>query len=364
MPSVEILFEPFHSPKLDLPNRLAMAPMTRGKSPDSVPDDSVVAYYRRRAEGGTGLIITEGTGADHPAALVGPNQPIMYGKGLAGWQKVVDAVHQAGSKIIPQLWQVGAPQRPESDDRTMKSPTPSGLHLSGEPYHTPATEEELADVIGAFARSAKHAKDLGCDGVELHGAHGYLIDQFFWDRTNQRTDQWGGSLSDRNRFAVEAVKAVRAAIGEDMPILMRYSQWKQNDFEAKLAHTPNELSEILLPLAEAGVDIFHCSTRRYWDAEFEGSDLNLAGWTKKITGLPSITVGSVGLAKDFSSIAQSGNIDTAPIHNLLERLEREEFDLVAVGRMLIADPAWANKIRAETPESITPFSRDQLKSLD
>lgn len=137
------------------------------------------------------------------------------------------------------------------------------------------------------------------DGVELHGAHGYLLDQFLWAGTNRRTDAYGGDPVARTKFAAEIVAAVRETVSPDFPVIFRYSQWKQEAYDARLAQTPEELDAILTPLAAAGVDAFHASTRRYWLPEFEGSDLNLAGWTKKLTGRPTITVGSVGLDGDF-----------------------------------------------------------------
>jgi len=196
------------------------------------------------------------------------------------------------------------------------------------------------------------------DGVEIHGAHGYLIDQFFWEGSNQRTDEYGGSLANRSRFAVELVAAVRAAVGPDYPIIFRFSQWKQQDYTARLVTTPEQLGEFL-------VDIFHCSTRRFWEPEFEGSELNLAGWTRQLTSKPTITVGSVGLDGEFlqfmvktDKVAQPANIE-----GLLERLNRQEFDLVAVGRALICDPDWALKVREGRMQEILPFSREALKTL-
>jgi len=203
------------------------------------------------------------------------------------------------------------------------------------------------------------------DGVEIHGAHGYLIDQFFWEGSNQRTDEYGGSLAKRSRFAIELVETVRAAVGPDYPIIFRFSQWKQQDYAARLVTTAEQLGEFLTPLSAAGVDIFHCSTRRFWEPEFEGSELNLAGWTRQLTGKPTITVGSVGLDGEFlqfmvktDKVAQPANIE-----GLLERLNRQEFDLVAVGRALICDPDWALKIRDGRMQDILPFSREALKTL-
>lgn len=344
-----------------------MAPMTRSKSPGQIPNADVAAYYRRRAEGGVGLIITEGTSPEHKSASNDPNVPAFFGKdALAGWANVVKEVKAAGGHIMPQLWHLGVVRHPGSgpypEERSM---SPSGLSRPDNKVAEPMTESDIADVIAAFAKSATYAKELGFDGVELHGAHGYIIDQFFWEGTNVRGDAFGGSLVARTRFAAEIVRAVRAAVGPDFPILLRFSQWKQQDFTVKLAHTPKDLDAFLAPLADAGVDMFHCSTRRFWEPEFEGSDLNLAGWTKKLTGLPTITVGSVSLNQDFiTSFRQAGaEQDASNMDKLLEMMERGDFDLVAVGRALIVNPDWANRIRAGQFEQLKPYTPESLAAL-
>lgn len=281
--STRALFEPFDSGKMTLANRIVMAPMSRGFSHKGVPGTDVADYYRRRAENGVGLIITEGTLIHHPAAAANPNWPNFHGKdSLNGWARVAEAVHSAGGRIMPQLWHVGMTRKVGALPNPEEMPVgPSGLDLSGKKISEPLSETEIASLIAAFAQAAVDAKRIGFDGIELHGAHGYLIDQFFWGKTNRRTDRYGGDLVDRTRFAVEIVKACRRAVGPDYPIALRFSQWKSSDYTAKLAETPDELARFLAPLANAGVDIFHCSTRRCWESEFIGSDLNLAGWTKK-----------------------------------------------------------------------------------
>ena len=207
------------------------------------------------------------------------------------------------------------------------------------------TDTDIADTIAAYARAASDAERLGFDAVEIHGAHGYLIDQFFWDATNLRSDRWGGtSLSERTRFAVEIVLAIRRAVSPGFPVIFRFSQFKQQDYAVKLAHTPAELASFLEPLAGAGVDVFHASQRRFWDAEFSGSDLNTAGWARHITGRPSITVGSVGLSGDFQGNMMGNASQPASLERLLDRLKRLEFDLVAIGRALLVDPQWVEKI--------------------
>jgi 2,4-dienoyl-CoA reductase-like NADH-dependent reductase (Old Yellow Enzyme family) len=170
-------------------------------------------------------------------------------------------------------------------------------------------------------------------------------------------------MANRSRFTVEIVKAIRAATGPDFPILLRYSQWKQQDYTARLVETPQLLEEFLAPLSDAGVDIFHCSTRRYWEPEFEGSDLNLAGWTKKLIGKPTMTVGSVGLNGDFFGAFAGKGSDTRSIDDLIERLDKGEFDLVAVGRALLQDPQWANKIHQGEVDKLETYSGDALATL-
>src|SRR6202142_3515694 len=270
MSSIDILFQPFRLKSLVLPTRIVMAPMTRSKSPGQVPDADVAAYYKRRAEGGVGLILTEGASPEHRSASNDVNVPAFFGEAaLAGWANVVKEVKSAAGHIMPQLWHQGVVRHPGTGPYPeARSMSPSGLANRDKKVADPMTDADIADVIAGFAKSARYAKDLGFDGVELHGAHGYLIDQFFWESTNQRGDQYGGSLQARVNFAAEITRAVRRETGPDFPILLRFSQWKQQDFTARLAHTPQELEAFLAPLADAGVDIFHCSTRRFWEPEF------------------------------------------------------------------------------------------------
>ncbi len=361
------LFAPFEIGKLKLPNRFAMAPMTRSKSPNQVPGEDVAAYYRRRAEGGVGLLITEGTSIDHPASANDPAVPRFHGEdALAGWANVVKEVKAVGGHIVPQLWHVGTMRRPGQGRNPEVSPIgPSGLFKPGKKTSEPATDAEVADLIAGYGRAAADAEQLGFDGVELHGAHGYLIDQFFWDGTNERTDDYGGDMVQRTRFAADTVRAVRAAVSPDFPVILRWSQWKQQDYTARLAPTPELLEAFLEPLVDAGVDVFHCSTRRFWEPEFDGSDMNLAGWVKKLTGKPTITVGSVGLDTDFiTSFTKSGHGNAgANLKGLVERFERGEFDLVAVGRALIANPDWVNKARAGQFDQLEEYVPEKLQTL-
>jgi len=364
--SADALFQPFEFKGLRLPNRVVMAPMTRSKSPGGVPDDDVAAYYARRAAAGVGLIVSEGTGVARPASLNDPDIPKFHGEtSLAGWKKVIDAVHAEGGLMAPQLWHVGA-IRSRRQDWAPDGPydSPSGISSPGHRFGEGMSGEDIADAIDAFASAAASAKALGFDAVELHGAHGYLIDQFFWAGTNERDDLFGGpTVKDRGNFAAEILKAVRRAVGPDYPVIIRLSQWKQQDFAARLAPTVADMEAWLQPLADAGADAFHCSQRRFWEPEFEGSDLNFAGWAKKLTGKVAITVGSVGLTGEF--IASYGGEASKPasLDRLLVMLERGDFDLVAVGRALLQDPLWAQKVHAGRTHELMDFDRSAMATL-
>ncbi|WP_246311115.1 NADH:flavin oxidoreductase [Paenibacillus xylanilyticus] len=364
--STEYLFQPYTLPNLSLQSRIVMPAMGRAFSPGGVPGPDVAAYYLRRAENGVGLIITEGTVIDHPAATSEPKVPSFYGEAaLNGWAGVVRQVHEAGGRIFPQLWHMGM-ARPAGSQPYPEAPSigPSGIDLEGNKVGEPMNEEEIERIIQAFVDAAVHAKRLGFDGIEIQGAHGYLVDQFFWEKTNKRTDRYGGDLIKRSQFAAELIQAIRIAVGPDYPIAIRVSQWKMSDYYVKPYDTPEKLDQFLDVLVQAGVDIFHCSTRRFWEPEFEGSDLGFAGWVKKLTGKTTIVVGSVGLDDEFTSLYTQGKgAGHKDLDDLLHRLDHQEFDLVAVGRALISDPAWAIKIREGRESEIQAFTREALATL-
>ncbi|MFI5658423.1 NADH:flavin oxidoreductase [Streptomyces sp. NPDC051684] len=364
--AAEILSRPVALNGLTVPNRIAMAPMTRMFSPNGIPGEDVRSYYARRAAAGVGLIITEGTYVGHDSAGDSDRVPRFHGEEqLAGWAKVAEDVHAAGGTIVPQLWHIGmvrkAGQPPFADAEPVG---PSGIRVDGtENAGRAMTQGDLDDVIGAFAQAAADAERIGLDGVEVHGAHGYLLDQFLWSGTNRRGDAYGGDAVARTKFAAEIVAAIRERVSAEFPVIFRYSQWKQEAYDARLAETPEELDAILAPLAAAGVDAFHASTRRYWNAEFDGSDLNLAGWTKKLTGKPTITVGSVGLDGDFIRAFAGEGSAVKGIDDLLDSLERDEFDMVAIGRALLQDPQWAAKVLAGRFDELKPYDAAALKTL-
>jgi 2,4-dienoyl-CoA reductase-like NADH-dependent reductase (Old Yellow Enzyme family) len=370
------LFQPLTVRGLTIPNRTVMAPMARYFARAHVPHVDAGAYYRRRIEGGVGLVITEATGVDHPLSVDYPDVPAMHGEAaLAGWKRAVDAVHDAGGLIASQLYHQGM-LRGGRFDELPESMRPSGTigEIGSNSFHPgfaaraaeptrPMSEAEIADVIAAYARSARHAVDLGFDMIELHGAHGYMIDGFLWAASNRRTDRWGGDARQRAAFAAEVVKAVRAEMPAGMPLSFRFSQHKSCNYEARTTKSPQELEAMLGPIVEAGADLLHASIRRFWQPAYDGSPINLAGWAKKLTGLPVIAVGSVGLGLSASDTLRNIGEETADdnIGLLMERLNAGEFDLIAIGRSLLGDPAFVAKLGAG--EQPRPFTRDALAKL-
>jgi 2,4-dienoyl-CoA reductase-like NADH-dependent reductase (Old Yellow Enzyme family) len=361
-----VLFRPFSLKSLELKNRIVMAPMTRTMAPGGIPGEPNAAYYRRRAEGQVGLILSEGTVVQRPSSRNHPDIPSLYSDpALDGWKVVIDAVHAAGGKMGPQLWHTGSTKHLEWEPETPVE-SPSGLLSPGNPRGQAMSDEDIADTISAFTRAAADAQRIGFDMLEVHGAHGYLIDQFFWAGTNERADRYGGAtLRERAKFASEIISSIRSAVGPDFAISLRVSQWKQQDYTARLAVTPEAMEHWLAPLVEAGVDILHCSQRKYWEPEFPEIDgengLNFAGWAKKLTGAATISVGSVGLSKDTTSAWRGEGSDSVSLAPLIERMERGDFDLIAVGRALLSDPNWPLKTQGIDKEPLKGF---EISSLD
>ncbi|TLU95800.1 NADH:flavin oxidoreductase [Dyadobacter sediminis] len=362
----EILFRPFRLKSLNMKNRVVMAPMTRSFSPNGVPTDDVANYYGKRAQGEVGLILSEGTVIDRVSSSNDQNVPHFYGeKALAGWQNVINKVHDAGGAMGPQIWHMGIMDNHHSGwVPSAPFEGPSGLNRPGFNNGNTMTDADIADTIAAFGRAAADAKRLGFETVEIHGAHGYLIDQFFWDATNLRSDIYGGkTLAERTRFAVEVIREIRRQVGDDFALIIRLSQFKPSAYTNKLAKTPQEMEAWLNPLAEAGIDIFHCSQRRFWEPEFEGSDLNFAGWAKKLTGKATITVGSIGLTGEFMAAFAGESSQPSSLDELVRRMDRGDFDLVAVGRPLLADPFWVQKIHEQRTSELKGFSVEALSQL-
>lgn len=364
--TAQTLFSPFEMPGLSLANRFVMAPMSRRFSPGGVPGEMVADYYHRRAAGGAGLILTEATYIDHPGAGMADDAPDFHGEqAAAGWRAVVERVHEAGAKIFPQVWHIGSVRKhADPADVAAHTISPSGLNLRGEEYGRTITLADIDEVIASYVRAARLAEQLGFDGIEIHAAHGYLIDQFLWKFTNRRTDDYGpASPASRARFAVEVVRAVRAAVSADYPVSFRFSQWKSWNYDARIAETPQELEALLAPIAAAGVSLMHSSTRRFWQPEFEGSERTLASWTREVTGLPTISVGSVGLSDAYTQDPSAPRPTSTDLTRATEHFHAGDFDLLAVGRAILANPDWVAKMQAGRQDDLTPYAKSLESQL-
>jgi 2,4-dienoyl-CoA reductase-like NADH-dependent reductase (Old Yellow Enzyme family) len=346
---------------LQLRNRFVMPGMQRYWCVDGAPDRRLREYYRRRVLGGASLVISESCAVDHPSATKNPTFARISPDTREAWRACAAGVHEAGGAMFLQLWHQGAVNYggDSGSNPDFVAVSPSGLAHPGESFGRAATEDDLDSLKRAFVQGALDAQELGTDGVELHAAHGFLLDQFLWPGTNLRTDRYGGpGITGRATFVAEVAEAVRAATGPDFVISVRISQWKESDYDAKIVETPAELGQLISRLRAAGADLFHVSTRRFWTPEWEGSDLGLAGWAKSFTDAPVIAVGSVGL--DIDVMASLNGEEGRPtgagrIDELVRRFKRGDFDLVSVGRSQIGDPEWVAKMTDHRTGDIRGF---------
>jgi 2,4-dienoyl-CoA reductase-like NADH-dependent reductase (Old Yellow Enzyme family) len=360
---VSPLFTPFRLGHLELANRFVMPAMQRGMCDQGRPKPELAQYYARRAEGGVPLIIGESSAIDHPSATAQPNSSWLTPATADAWARCVGAVRNAGGHMLLQLWHEGAVR---NDGNAL---SPSGRVHPGKANGRAMTLEEMKAIGEGFVRSACVARDIGASGIEVHCAHGYLLDQFLWQGSNVREDGYGGpDIADRVRFPAEIVSAIRHECGPHFLISLRFSQWKEVDYGAKVAANPDELERMVTILREAGVDVLHCSTRRFWEPEWAGDGKNLAGWVKALSGLPTITVGSVGLDTDVMTTFIEAR-DPSPrvaeaVADLETRMAAGEFDLVAVGRALIGDPDFVEKLANRDHGAIRLFTRADLGALE
>lgn len=367
-PDIAPLLQPLEIGRLRLRNRFVLPGMQRAWTVDGAPTERMREYYRQRALGGTALVITEACAVDHPSATSNSLFGWLTARTAGAWASCVNAVHSAGGAMFLQLWHQGAVDTGGADEGSgFVALSPSGLAHPDKPFGRAASAADLAAIRQAFVRSAVYAQQIGADGVEIHACHGYLLDQFLWPAINRRTDRYGGAaMSGRAAFPAEVIAAVREATGPDFAISVRISQWKELDYEAKIAATPGELGELVSILRSAGADLFHVSTRRFWTPEWEGSDLGLAGWVKSFTGAPVIAVGSVGLDVDVMATLEGEEArptGDSRIEDLIRRFRRGDFDLVSVGRSQIGDPDWVAKVRDDRIGEIRPFRRADIAFL-
>ncbi len=365
---LDILFTPQRIGSLLLRNRFVMPGMQRGFMNDGAPTPKMVDYMRRCAAGGVGLIISESTSPDHPSAYW---QPIMgrLDPGTVGaWRPVVEAVHGEGAGFLLQLWHPGAMRRVAAEHPLAGYPalSPSGLIQGGRPHGRAMTRQDLQDLKLAYVAAARQAQQLGADGIEVHSAHGYLLDQFLWSETNRREDEYGGrSLAERARYSAEIVAAIRGAVGPNFVISYRFSQFKEVDYGAVVAESPKDLREMLALLRTCGVDLFNVSSRRFHKPEWPDSEhprFTIAEWVKSMTDAVVMTCGSVGVNVEmFANLFDDEEPSELTLENdlrlLADRVRRGTLDLVGVGRMHIANNDFVNKVRAGRYRELSLFNK-------
>jgi 2,4-dienoyl-CoA reductase-like NADH-dependent reductase (Old Yellow Enzyme family) len=365
---VDVLFTPLTIRNLTLRNRFVMPGMQRGFMDDGAPTTKMVDYMRRCAAGGAGLIISESTSPDHPSAYWMPVMGRLEPNTLPAWQRVVDAVKGEGAGFLHQIWHPGSMRKVAAGHPLASHPawSPSGLIQGGRENGCAMTRQDLAELKRSYVRAAEYAQSLGADGVEVHSAHGYLLDQFLWAETNRRDDEYGGrTLAERARYAAELVGAIREAVGDDFVISYRFSQFKEVDYGATVASDPEDLRGMLALLRAAGVDMFNASSRRFQKPEWPQSahpEYTIAEWTKALTDVPVMTCGSVGLnvemfANLFDDQEPSELSIERDLRSLADRVRRGTLDLVGVGRTHIANNDFVNKVREGRFRDIALFNK-------
>jgi 2,4-dienoyl-CoA reductase-like NADH-dependent reductase (Old Yellow Enzyme family) len=362
------LFRPLTIRGARLRNRFVMPGMQRGFMSDGSPTRKMMDYMRRCAAGGAGLIISESTSPDHPSAYWQPMMGRLEPGTLRAWKNVVTAVRGEGAVFFQQIWHPGSMRKVAEGHPLASHPawSPSGLIQSGRVNGCAMTRRDLQDLKQAYVRAAENAQMLGADGVEVHSAHGYLLDQFLWAETNVRDDEYGGCLLvERARYPIEIVAAIRKAVGENFAVSFRFSQFKEVDYAATVASDPEDLRAMLAALRAAGVDMFNVSSRRFLKPEWPGSehpDLTIAEWTKRLTDAPVMTCGSVGLDVEmFANLFENQEPSELSIERDLravaERIERGTLDLAGIGRMHIANNDFVNKVRDRRFHELALFNK-------
>lgn len=338
--TVQPLFETFRHHSLVLKNAFVMDCVTRPGVRAGTPEQDVASRYRRGTAHDVGLLLSEQAAIEREAATIDGRLLHFYGEeALAAWGHIHDGLLKTGSMMAPKLWHMGnvAPAKGQGVRAHLCEGLSGRFGPNSDQDHGRAMDEaDIAATIAAYARAAAEAHRLGFAAIQIDAAHGGLIDQFFWEATNLRKDAYGGAtLKARSRFACEVLRAVRQATAPSMTVIMRLSQNKPVAPRAQLAPTCQDMEAWLSVLADAGADIFHCAQDHWAIPAFAGSPLNFAGWAKKLTDLPVITSGAVGMSPKR----------TQEIFHLVERKGRGEFDLVALDHVLLREPDWVNRIK-------------------
>lgn len=348
------LFEPFTLGRMALHNRLAVAPMTRvSATAHGCATGRMLDYYSAFAEGGFGLVISEGIYTDQAHSQGYLHQPGLSDEAQRdAWAPLVKAVHAGGGRMIAQLMHAGA----LSQGNPHRSGTigPSAVQPKGQQmafyrgsgaYRIPRAmdEADIDEAIRGFAAAAVRAREAGFDGVEIHGANGYLLDQFLTQGSNQREDRFGGSVECRLRLIADVASAVRQAVGDDYTVGVRISQGKVNDFTHKWGGGEDDAAAIFGALSRLAVDYLHTTEFEAWRSAF-GSGPSLAALAKRHTGLPVIANGSLHDPQRAAGLLGSGAAD-----------------LVALGRGALTHADWPSRVHDKQP--VAQFDSEILSPI-
>ena len=342
---------------LALRNRLAVAPMTRvSATPDGMATAEMADYYTEFARGGFGMIITEGIYTDTTHSQGYPNQPgLATEPHVEAWRAVTDAVHAHGVPLIAQLMHAGALSQGNSYGVGTIAPSavpplgrPLGEYGGHDHWPTPRamTDDDIRSVTNGFADAAARAVAAGFDGVEVHAANGYLLDQFLTVYTNQRVDAHGGDVADRIRLTAEVVVAIRDRVGADVPIGLRSSQTKVNDFAYRWPGGAADAEVVFTALARAGVDYLHVASegRDFIDTARLSDGRTITALAREVAGVPVMANGGMHDPRQAADVLDGGHAD-----------------LLSVARGALANPDLPERLASGT--ELTPFDHAMIQPM-
>ncbi len=338
------LFTPIKIGSMELKNRMVMAPMaTDFANPDGTVSQRLIDYQVARAKGGIGLITSEVTTVDSMSPYVTNTVALWDDKFIPGFKNLADAVHAHGAKIIPQISHPGPESlAPFFNGTQTVGPSPA-MSFYSKLMCKELNIEEIEIIIEQYSQTARRAKEAGCDGMELHAAHSYmLLGSFISPLRNKRTDAYGGSLSDRLKLPIDVITRIREKVGSDFPIIMRIS----GDYLVPDGIDIKQTQYMVPILVEAGVDAFHISAGIFPELSYHimpptGTPLGLnSGFSaaiKQVVDVPVMVVGRINDPRIAEGI-----------------LQRDEADMVVMGRALLSDPEFPNKAKEGRFDDITP----------
>jgi 2,4-dienoyl-CoA reductase-like NADH-dependent reductase (Old Yellow Enzyme family) len=332
---MDILFSPFTLKGFELKNRIGVAPMTRMSSPaDSIPRQDVLDFLVRRAKNQAAIVYTEAIVTDYESAQGYPKQSRLFTqRQIEAWQPVVKAIQKEGAVAIMQMFHCGRMAWPEINPANrVIAPSPIAPKqdnpLTGAPYPKPdeMSHFDIQHAILGFVETAKGAVEAGFDGIEIHGAHGYLINNFLSSYSNQRTDEYGGTVEDRYRFAHEIIDAVRKVVPENRLLTFRISNWGVADMEVSLFESKSEWQQLIKLLSKEPIDAISVSTYDY-SANAFGTNQNMAQITREVTDLPIMICGKI--------------FDRASAEDALK-----DADIVLSAKSILLNPNWVEDVRS------------------